>query len=62
MREAILPMMMALLMLPAAAQQRNFLTPAEADQSIARLRNAERGKSLYDQIDFRTGAITKLRR
>jgi hypothetical protein len=39
-----------------------LLTPAEADQSIARLRNAERGKSLYDQIDFRTGAITKLRR
>jgi hypothetical protein len=32
MRCAILPMMMALLTLPAAAQQRDFLTPAEADQ------------------------------
>jgi len=32
MRFAMLPTMLVLLMLPAAAQQRDFLTPAEADQ------------------------------
>ncbi len=32
MRNAIVPMLLALLALPAAAQQRDFLTPDEADQ------------------------------
>src|ERR1700694_1696617 len=32
MRFAILPTMLVLLVLPAAAQQRDFLTPSEADQ------------------------------
>jgi hypothetical protein len=38
-----------------------LLPAAERDRSIRALTNAESGKSLYDQIDFRTGAIEKLR-
>jgi len=38
-----------------------LLTSADQDRSMRALTNAESGKSLYEQIDFRTGAIEKLR-
>jgi hypothetical protein len=39
----------------------SLVTSAEQDRSMRALTNAESGKSLYEQIDFRTGAIEKLR-
>lgn len=39
-----------------------LLPQAERDSSMRSLANAERDKSLYQQIEFRTGAISKLRR
>jgi len=39
----------------------SLLPSAERESSIRALTNAESGKSLYEQIDFRTGAIHRLR-
>lgn len=38
-----------------------LLSSADQESSMRALTNAESGKSLYEQIDFRTGAIDKLR-